>query len=87
MEDFDIQSCPDEVKNVINRANSTEEVEDDEEAGCENVSGFIAAHSSLLLTHCFLVACERLSAGYLSLGVKVNLPSQVKVSLLRATDE
>ena len=68
MEDFDIESCQEEVKKVLEKNETKTESE------CENVSGFIAAHSSLLLTHCFLVVCERLSAGYLSLGVKVCSP-------------
>lgn len=37
---------------------------------CESISGFLAAHSSCLLTHAFLIACERVAAGYLSLGLK-----------------
>lgn len=72
VDDFSIQDCPDRVRDVINRTNST--IVEDEDMGCDNVSGFIAAHSSLLLTHAFLVMCERLSAGYLSLGVKASMP-------------
>ena len=67
VEDFDIESCQEEVKRVLEKNETTTT-----DSECENVSGFIAAHSSLLLTHCFLVVIERLSAGYLSLGVKVR---------------
>jgi len=72
VDDFDIKACPERVKDVINRSNGTEEANSD--LGCNNVSGFIAAHSSLLLTHCLLVTMERFSAGYLSRGVKVKRP-------------
>lgn len=74
VDDFDIKTCPDAVKEIINSSSDepNPEEESKEDEGCENVSGFIAAHSSLLLTHCFLVMLERLAAGYLSLGVKVK---------------
>eukprot|EP00210_Caulerpa_lentillifera_P005023 g4797.t1 len=70
--DFKIESCPDEIRDIINSSDESDETpaEEIDESECENVSGFIAAHSSLLLTHCFLFMLERLSAGYLSLGVK-----------------
>ena len=47
--------------------NAADEKEDD----CEGISHFIAAHSSVVLTHALLVALERLAAGYLSAPVEV----------------
>ena len=48
------------------------EAKENEEKECEGVQSFIAAHSSVILTHAFLTALERLAAGYLSRPLEVS---------------
>ncbi|CAD7698034.1 unnamed protein product [Ostreobium quekettii] len=47
-----------------------EGMDNEEKEACAGITGFIAAHTSVLLTHALLQALERLAAGYLSKPVK-----------------
>ncbi|CAD7698647.1 unnamed protein product [Ostreobium quekettii] len=64
-EGFGMTSCL-----VTGPTTDVEKMDDEEKVVCEGITGFIAAHSSVLLTHVFLQALERLAAGYLSSPVK-----------------